>query len=145
MFNFHALIASGKTPKLLANGTNARYIGYGAMLMELFVAIMALVAPSIIEPGLYFAMNTPPAALSFTMPNLHELSGSDAAMIMAQLKAVTVHAGATVSSWGFIISPAEILQTAKDIGEPSILNRADGAPILVVGIAYVVPANCFCR
>lgn len=134
---FHALIASGTTPKLLANETDARYIGYGAMLMESFVAIMALVAASIIEPGLYFALNTPPAALGFTMPNLHELSGSDAAMIMAQLKAVTVHAAATVSSWGFIISPAEILQTAKDIGEPSILNRAGGAPTLAVGIAYV--------
>jgi len=71
------------------------------------------------------------------MPNLHELSGSDAAMIMAQLKAVTVHAAATVSSWGFIISPAEILQTAKDIGEPSILNRAGGVSTLAVGIAYV--------
>jgi len=62
---FHALIASGTTPKLLANETDARYIGYGAMLMESFVAIMALVAASIIEPGLYFAMNTPPAALGF--------------------------------------------------------------------------------
>ncbi|WP_238149488.1 carbon starvation CstA family protein [Arsenophonus endosymbiont of Aleurodicus floccissimus] len=66
-----------------------------------------------------------------------ELSGSDAAMIMAELKAVTVHAAATVSSWRFIISPAEILQTAKDIGEPSILNRAGGAPTLAVGISYV--------
>lgn len=59
---FHALIASGTTPKLLANETDARFIGYGAMLMESFVAVMALVAASIIEPGLYFAMNTPPAA-----------------------------------------------------------------------------------
>ncbi|WGL94850.1 carbon starvation CstA family protein [Arsenophonus nasoniae] len=134
---FHALIASGTTPKLLANETDARYIGYGAMLMESFVAIMALVAASIIEPGLYFAMNTPPAALGFSMPNLHQLGGSDAAMIMAQLKAVIVHAAATVSSWGFIISPEEILQTAKDIGEPSVLNRAGGAPTLAVGIAYV--------
>ncbi len=58
---FHALIASGTTPKLLANETDARFIGYGAMLMESFVAVMALVAASIIEPGLYFAMNTPPA------------------------------------------------------------------------------------
>ncbi|STS79919.1 Carbon starvation protein A [Klebsiella pneumoniae] len=55
---FHALIASGTTPKLLANETDARFIGYGAMLMESFVAVMALVAASIIEPGLYFAMNT---------------------------------------------------------------------------------------
>jgi len=66
---FHALISSGTTPKLLANEKDARYIGYGAMLMESFVAIMALVAASIIEPGLYFAMNTPPAALGITMPN----------------------------------------------------------------------------
>ncbi|MEX9568168.1 carbon starvation CstA family protein [Providencia vermicola] len=134
---FHALIASGTTPKLLANEKDARYIGYGAMLMESFVAIMALVAASIIEPGLYFAMNTPPAALGITMPNLHELGGPDGAAIMAQLKDVSVHAAATVSSWGFVISPEQIMQTAKDIGEPSVLNRAGGAPTLAVGIAYV--------
>ncbi len=61
--------------ELLANETDARFIGYGAMLMESFVAIMALVAASIIEPGLYFAMNTPPAGLGITMPNLHEMGG----------------------------------------------------------------------
>ena len=134
---FHALISSGTTPKLLANETDARFIGYGAMLMESFVAIMALVAASIIEPGLYFAMNTPPAGLGITMPNLHEMGGENAAMIAAQLKEVTVHAAATVSSWGFVISPEQILQTAKDIGEPSVLNRAGGAPTLAVGIAHV--------
>ena len=124
---FHALIASGTTPKLLANETDARFIGYGAMLMESFVAIMALVAASIIEPGLYFAMNTPPAALGITMPDLHRLGTEDAPMIMASLKDVTVHAAAAVSSWGFVISPEQILQTATDIGEPSVLNRAGGA------------------
>ncbi|GAA5110422.1 pyruvate/proton symporter BtsT [Orbus sasakiae] len=135
---FHALIASGTTPKLLANEKDARFIGYGAMLMESFVAIMALVAASIIEPGLYFAMNTPPAGLGFTMPNLHNLGDPQAApLIMEQLKDVTAHAAATVSSWGFTISPEEILQTAKDIGEPSVLNRAGGAPTLAVGIAHV--------
>ncbi|MEX6212010.1 carbon starvation CstA family protein [Providencia huaxiensis] len=134
---FHALISSGTTPKLLANEKDARYIGYGAMLMESFVAVMALVAASIIEPGLYFAMNTPPAALGITMPNLHELGGTDGAAIMAQLKDVSVHAAATVSSWGFVISPEQIMQTAKDIGEPSVLNRAGGAPTLAVGIAFV--------
>lgn len=134
---FHALIASGTTPKLLACETDARYIGYGAMLMESFVAIMALVAASIIEPGLYFAMNTPPAALGITMPDLHNLGTADAPMIMAQLKDVTAQAAAAVSSWGFVISPEEILQTAKDIGEPSVLNRAGGAPTLAVGIAHV--------
>ncbi|PLV63005.1 carbon starvation CstA family protein [Erwinia sp. B116] len=134
---FHALIASGTTPKLLACETDARFIGYGAMLMESFVAVMALVAASIIEPGLYFAMNTPPAGLGITMPNLHELGGENAPLIMAQLKDVTAQAAATVSSWGFVISPEEILQTAKDIGEPSVLNRAGGAPTLAVGIAHV--------
>ncbi|WP_346826895.1 carbon starvation CstA family protein [Serratia inhibens] len=134
---FHALIASGTTPKLLANEKDARFIGYGAMLMESFVAIMALVAASIIEPGLYFAMNTPPAALGITMPDLHRLGTEDAPMIMASLKDVTAHAAATVSSWGFVISPEQILQTARDIGEPSVLNRAGGAPTLAVGIAHV--------
>lgn len=134
---FHALIASGTTPKLLACETDARFIGYGAMLMESFVAVMALVAASIIEPGLYFAMNTPPAGLGITMPNLHELGSENAPMILAQLKDVTAHAAATVSSWGFVISPDQILQTAKDIGEPSVLNRAGGAPTLAVGIAHV--------
>ncbi|CAI1693525.1 carbon starvation CstA family protein [Serratia proteamaculans] len=134
---FHALIASGTTPKLLANEKDARFIGYGAMLMESFVAIMALVAASIIEPGLYFAMNTPPAALGITMPDLHRLGTEDAPMIMASLRDVTAHAAAAVSSWGFVISPEQILQTAKDIGEPSVLNRAGGAPTLAVGIAHV--------
>ncbi|CCJ73151.1 Carbon starvation protein A paralog [Cronobacter condimenti 1330] len=134
---FHALIASGTTPKLLANETDARFIGYGAMLMESFVAVMALVAASIIEPGLYFAMNTPPAGLGITMPNLHELGTGNAPLILAQLKDVSTHAAATVSAWGFVITPEQIMQTAKDIGEPSVLNRAGGAPTLAVGIAHV--------
>ncbi|MBN3064438.1 carbon starvation protein A [Pectobacterium quasiaquaticum] len=134
---FHALIASGTTPKLMANENDARFIGYGAMLMESFVAVMALVAASIIEPGLYFAMNTPPAALGITMPDLHRLGTADAPMILAQLQDVSAHAAATVSSWGFVISPEQIMQTAKDIGEPSVLNRAGGAPTLAVGIAHV--------
>ncbi|MGL9724418.1 carbon starvation CstA family protein [Sodalis sp. (in: enterobacteria)] len=134
---FHALIASGTTPKLLANENDARFIGYGAMLMESFVAIMALVAASIIEPGLYFAMNTLPVALGITMPDLHRLGTADVPMIMASLQQVTAQAAATVSGWGFVISPEQILQTAKDIGEPSVLNRAGGAPTLAVGIAHV--------
>jgi len=134
---FHALIASGTTPKLLSSENDIRFIGYGAMLMESFVAIMALVAAAIIEPGLYFAMNTPPAGLNITMPNLHELGGDNASMIIAQLKDVTVHAAATVSSWGFVITPEQILQTTHEIGEPSLLNRAGGAPTLAVGLAQV--------
>lgn len=134
---FHALISSGTTPKLLACETDARFIGYGAMLMESFVAIMALIAASILEPGLYFAMNTAPATLGFTMPDLHNLGGADSSAIMASLYDATTIAAAKVSSWGFQISPEQIIQTAKDIGEPSLLNRAGGAPTLAVSIAHV--------
>ncbi|VVO00929.1 carbon starvation CstA family protein [Pseudomonas fluorescens] len=113
---FHALIASGTTPKLLDNEVNSRYIGYGAMLMESFVAIMAMVAASVIEPGVYFAMNSPAAIV-----------GSDA---------VTV--AQTVSSWGFAITPEALQAVAKDIGETTILARAGGAPTLAVGIAQIL-------
>ncbi|MBC2655783.1 carbon starvation protein A [Pseudomonas sp. MSSRFD41] len=113
---FHALISSGTTPKLLDNETNARYIGYGGMLMESFVAIMAMVAASVIEPGVYFAMNSPAAIV-----------GGDVAAV-AQ----------TVSSWGFVISPEQLQAVAKDIGENTILARAGGAPTLAVGIAQIL-------
>ncbi|MFQ6573084.1 carbon starvation CstA family protein [Pseudomonas sp. UM16] len=113
---FHALISSGTTPKLLDNETNARYIGYGGMLMESFVAIMAMVAASVIEPGVYFAMNSPAAVV-----------GSDV---------VTV--AQTVSSWGFAITPDALEAVAKDIGEHTILARAGGAPTLAVGIAQIL-------
>lgn len=113
---FHALISSGTTPKLLANETHARYIGYGGMLMESFVAIMALVAASIIEPGIYFAMNSPAAAI-----------GTDPASVAA-----------TVSSWGFHVTPEMLEQTARDIGEGTIISRAGGAPTLAVGIAVIL-------
>jgi carbon starvation protein CstA len=115
---FHALIASGTTPKLMANESHAPYLGYGGMLMESFVAIMALVAASIIDPGVYFAMNSPAAVI-----------GTDAASV-AQ----------TVSSWGFVVSPEVLQQTAVDVGEPSILSRAGGAPTLAVGIAQILHA-----
>ncbi|ETK16787.1 carbon starvation protein A [Pseudomonas sp. FH4] len=113
---FHALISSGTTPKLLDNETNARYIGYGGMLMESFVAIMAMVAASVIEPGVYFAMNSPAAVV-----------GSDV---------VTV--AQTVSSWGFAITPEALQAVANDIGETTILARAGGAPTLAVGIAQIL-------
>ncbi|MGY2135562.1 carbon starvation CstA family protein [Pseudomonas reactans] len=113
---FHALISSGTTPKLLDNETNARYIGYGGMLMESFVAIMAMVAASVIEPGVYFAMNSPAAVV-----------GSDV---------VTV--AQTVSSWGFAITPEALSAVAHDIGETTILARAGGAPTLAVGIAQIL-------
>ncbi|MFL1515878.1 carbon starvation CstA family protein [Pseudomonas prosekii] len=113
---FHALISSGTTPKLLDNEVNSRYIGYGAMLMESFVAIMAMVAASVIEPGVYFAMNSPAAVV-----------GADV---------VTV--AQTVSSWGFAITPEALQAVAHDIGETTILARAGGAPTLAVGIAQIL-------
>ncbi|OLY76229.1 carbon starvation CstA family protein [Pseudomonas sp. CBSPBW29] len=113
---FHALISSGTTPKLLANEGHARYIGYGGMLMESFVAIMAMVAASVIEPGVYFAMNSPAAIV-----------GADV---------VTV--AQTVSSWGFAITPEALQAVAHDIGETTILARAGGAPTLAVGIAQIL-------
>ena len=113
---FHALISSGTTPKLLSRETDARYIGYGAMLMESFVAIMAMVAASVIEPGVYFAMNSPAAIV-----------GADAASVAA-----------TISSWGFAVTPEILTQTAQDIGETTILARAGGAPTLAVGIAQIL-------
>ncbi|BBR55848.1 MULTISPECIES: carbon starvation CstA family protein [Pseudomonas] len=113
---FHALISSGTTPKLLDNEVNARYIGYGGMLMESFVAIMAMVAASVIEPGVYFAMNSPAAVV-----------GADVASV-AQ----------TVSSWGFLITPEQLEATARDIGEHTVLARAGGAPTLAVGIAQIL-------
>lgn len=113
---FHALISSGTTPKLLDNEVNARYIGYGAMLMESFVAIMAMVAASVIEPGVYFAMNSPAAVV-----------GAD-----------VVSVAQTVSSWGFAITPEALTAVAHDIGETTILARAGGAPTLAVGIAQIL-------
>ena len=113
---FHALISSGTTPKLLANEAHSRYIGYGGMLMESFVAIMAMVAASVIEPGVYFAMNSPAAIV-----------GSD-----------VVSVAQTVSSWGFAITPEALQAVANDIGETTILARAGGAPTLAVGIAQIL-------
>ncbi len=113
---FHALISSGTTPKMLDNERNARFIGYGGMLAESFVAMMALVAASVIEPGVYFAMNSPPA-----------LVGTTAAAV-AQ----------TVSGWGFVITPDVLTETARNVGETTILGRAGGAPTLAVGMAHIL-------
>jgi carbon starvation protein CstA len=114
---FHALISSGTTPKLLANESHARYIGYGGMLMESFVAVMALVAASIIEPGIYYAMNSP------------------AAVVGTDVVSAAHHISTT---WGFSITPEVLEATAKDIGESTILARAGGAPTLAVGIAQIL-------
>jgi carbon starvation protein len=113
---FHALIASGTTPKLLENERHARFIGYGAMLMESFVAIMALIAASCIEPGVYFAMNSPAALIGTTVDS----------------------AAQAVSQWGFYVTPEILAQVAKDVGEHSIISRAGGAPTLAVGMAHIL-------
>ncbi len=112
---FHALISSGTTPKLIENEAQARFIGYGAMLMESFVAIMALVAASIIEPGVYFAMNSPAALIGTTAES----------------------AAKVISQWGFVVTPDMLLDTARDVGEKSIISRAGGAPTLAVGMAQI--------
>ncbi|CAG9212883.1 carbon starvation protein A [Burkholderia vietnamiensis] len=113
---FHALISSGTTPKLIDNETNARFIGYGAMLMESFVAIMALVAACVIEPGVYFAMNAPAAVLGSTPEAVAN----------------------TVTQWGFVLTPDMLTQTAKAVGETTIIARAGGAPTLAVGMAHIL-------
>jgi carbon starvation protein len=113
---FHSLIASGTTPKMVENEDQARLIGYGSMLMESFVAIMALIAACVLEPGLYFAMNSP-ASLIGTTPD---------------------QAAQVISSWGFVITPDMLTQTAADVGEGSILSRAGGAPTLAVGMAHIL-------
>lgn len=113
---FHALISSGTTPKLLENERHARFIGYGAMLMESFVAIMALIAASCIEPGIYFAMNSP-AALIGTTPE---------------------QVAAVISQWGFHLTPDMLTHTAQAVGEHTVISRAGGAPTLAVGMAHIL-------
>ena len=118
---FHALISSGTTPKMLANESQACFIGYGGMLMESFVAIMALVAACIIDPGVYFAMNSPMAVLA-----------------PAGTVDVVASAAQVVSGWGFSITPDTLHQIASEVGEQSIISRAGGAPTLAVGMAYIL-------
>ncbi|NQE48479.1 carbon starvation CstA family protein [Herbaspirillum rubrisubalbicans] len=113
---FHALISSGTTPKLLENEQHARFIGYGAMLMESFVAIMALIAASCIEPGIYFAMNSPAGLIGTTPENVAQV----------------------ISQWGFHITPEMLTHTAQAVGEHTIISRAGGAPTLAVGMAQIL-------
>ena len=113
---FHALISSGTTPKLLSNEADARMIGYGGMLMEAFVAVMALIAACVLDPGLYFALNAPPALIGTTVES----------------------AAQAISQWGFVITPEMLTATAQEIGEASVLSRTGGAPTLAVGMAQIL-------
>ena len=112
---FHALVASGTTPKLLERETDARMVGYGAMLVESFVAVMALIAACVLTPGVYFAINAPPAALGTTVES----------------------AAAAIRNWGFTVSPQELTVLAAQVGEKSLLSRVGGAPSLAVGMAHL--------
>jgi carbon starvation protein len=112
---FHALIASGTTPKLLANEADARMIGYGAMLAESLVAVMALIAACVLTPGVYFAINAPASAIGTTAAS----------------------AAAAVQHWGFTLDPAQMQILARDVGEKTLLSRTGGAPSLAVGMAHI--------
>ena len=112
---FHALISSGTTPKLLASEPDARMVGYGAMIMESFVAIMALIAACVLTPGVYFAINAPAGLIGTTVET----------------------AAAAVQNWGFVVTPAELTALAANIGESSILSRTGGAPSLAIGMAHI--------
>lgn len=113
---WHALIASGTTPKMIENERQIAFIGYGGMLMESFVAIMAMIGASIIHPGVYFAMNSSAGLIGTTADQ----------------------AAQVISGWGFVVTPDEITQMAKDVGESSIMSRTGGAPTLAVGMAHIL-------
>ena len=117
---FHSLIASGTTPKLIENEKDIRFIGYGAMTLESLVAIMALIAASIMEPGVFFAINSPISAV-----------GKEATEIVAK-----------INSWGFAVTVEQMEILAKQVGEETLFNRTGGAPSLAVGMASVF-ANLF--
>ncbi|MCE3037821.1 carbon starvation CstA family protein [Helicobacter anatolicus] len=113
---FHALISSGTTPKMLEKETHARMVGYGSMLMESAVAIMALIAACILEPGVYFAINSPMAVL-----------GGDA-----------YSASAAIANFGFVVNPEDIMLLTEQIGENTILSRTGGAPTFAIGLALIM-------
>jgi carbon starvation protein len=112
---FHALVSSGTTPKMLERETDARMIGYGSMLMESFVAVMALIAACALTPGVFFAINAPASAIGTTAA-----SAADA-----------------VRQWGFTLDPTQMQQLAQEVGEKTLLSRTGGAPSLALGMAQL--------
>jgi carbon starvation protein len=112
---FHALVASGTTPKMLVREGDARVVGYGAMLMESFVGVMAMVAAGILQPGVYFAINSPAGVVGGTL----------------------AEATRTIAAWGFVVSPGDMEALARQVGEQTLLARTGGAPSLAVGMAQI--------
>ncbi|HEX7966980.1 MAG TPA: carbon starvation CstA family protein [Stellaceae bacterium] len=113
---WHSLIASGTTPKMIENEKQIPFIGYGAMLMESFVAIMAMIGATVIHPGVYFAMNSSAGLIGTTAD----------------------HAAQVISAWGFAVTPDMLTQMAHDVGETTLLSRTGGAPTLAVGMAAIL-------
>jgi carbon starvation protein len=112
---FHALVSSGTTPKLIGNETDVRLIGYGSMMLESAVAIMAMIAATLLEPGVYFAINSGPGVVGAT---------AEAAV-------------ATITSWGFPVTAQQMHDLARDMGETTLFARTGGAPSLAVGMASI--------
>ncbi len=112
---WHSLISSGTTPKMIESERQIAFIGYGGMLTESFVGIMAMIGASIIHPGVYFAMNSGAGLIGTT----------------------AAHAADVITQWGFTVTPDMLTQVAQDVGEKSILSRTGGAPTLAVGMATI--------